>query len=132
MTPDNVEPTTPAEDKLLILAQKVVEPLVKANRRRKWWLIAQGAAIVALVVVIIFGVFNTQRLDNLVGQVQQNAAVAKAYALTEEQHACKALELLTATPVPEPANPTANPSRETDFKFYEALVYWQNADACKK
>jgi uncharacterized membrane protein YbjE (DUF340 family) len=123
----------PAEDKLLVLAQKVVEPLVKANQRRKWWLIAQSVAIVALVVVIVIGAFNTQRLNNLVGQVQRNATTAKTFATAEEQHACNALELLTATPIPNPgATAAKNPSREATYKFYEALIYWETADSCKK
>lgn len=45
-------------------------------------------------------------------------------------HACQALDILTQHPVPQPSNPKANPSREVDWQFYQALVYWHNADGC--
>lgn len=48
----------------------------------------------------------------------------------QELHACEALQLLTRTPVPYPADPAANPSRVTTYNFYEALLYWRNADGC--
>ena len=48
----------------------------------------------------------------------------------QENHACQALELLTKTPVPYPADPAANPSRVTTYNFYHALLYWRDADGC--
>jgi len=48
----------------------------------------------------------------------------------QESHACQALTLLTAKPVPKPADPAANPSRETTYDFYRDLVYWRDADGC--
>ena len=56
--------------------------------------------------------------------------VAILYTNSQVQHECNALELLTATPVPKPSNPAANPSRETTYKFYVALLYWEKSDGC--
>lgn len=47
-----------------------------------------------------------------------------------EKHACQALDILIAIPAPKPSNPKTNPSREQNFMFHNALVYWHDADGC--
>jgi cyanate lyase len=92
--------------------------------------------IIALVIVAVISLSTVGYLlyrnithpeANALQQAQQNE---QKYVQLQLQHECTALELLTATPVPKPADPAANPSRETTYKFYEALVYWENSDHC--
>lgn len=52
------------------------------------------------------------------------------YVESYARHSCQALEILTATPVPRPADPAADPSREQTWRFYQGLVYWEHADGC--
>ena len=52
------------------------------------------------------------------------------YTRSQIQHECQALRDLTATPVPYPANPAANPSRVANYNFYIALLSWERADGC--
>jgi hypothetical protein len=40
-----------------------------------------------------------------------------------DQVLCGIIDLVTATPVPYPADPAKNPSRVTSYEFYEAFVY---------
>ena len=54
----------------------------------------------------------------------------KKYADAKVQNECQALELITQHPIPKPANPAANPSREAAYQFYLAIVYWENRDGC--
>ena len=46
-------------------------------------------------------------------------------------HSCAALNILVSHPVKAPADPAANPSRETTYQFYQALRYWDYADGCQ-
>lgn len=63
-------------------------------------------------------------------------AVAGSYALSltaieNSQHQwCDTLTLLTARPVPKPADPKANPSREQNYQFYETLVHLRDRFGC--
>lgn len=91
--------------------------------------------VLAAVVGYLFYRSLTHPLSN---QLQSQIAVQQTatknlelYVQQYAQHGCQALELLTATPVPKPADPAANPSRETTYEFYEALLYWEHADGCK-
>jgi hypothetical protein len=43
---------------------------------------------------------------------------------------CAALVLLTANPVPRPANPNANPSRERSYMFYVTLKTLERQFRC--
>jgi hypothetical protein len=92
--------------------------------------------IAALVVLSIISLSTvgylmfrqiTHPTTNAIQRAQRNE---QAYVQLQLKHECTALELLTATPVPYPANPKANPSRVTTYNFYEALLYWERADGC--
>jgi hypothetical protein len=56
--------------------------------------------------------------------------VAVWYVNQYEKHACQALEILTSIPAPKPADPAANPSRELNYRFHNALTYWQRENGC--
>jgi hypothetical protein len=47
-----------------------------------------------------------------------------------QQNWCASLALLTANPVPRPADPKANPSREQSWEFYQSLVQLQHRFGC--
>lgn len=52
------------------------------------------------------------------------------YVASYAQHACTALNVLTATPLKPPANPAANPSREQAYRLYLGLKLWALEDRC--
>lgn len=49
-----------------------------------------------------------------------------------ESRWCATLELLTASPVPSPAHPAANPSRAGEYNFYTDLVTLRNQYGCPR
>lgn len=61
------------------------------------------------------------------------AGVLGGYFLTSYQvtqsakHACTSLSILTAHPVPNPSDPAANPSRETNYKLYLGFLNWKES-----
>jgi hypothetical protein len=76
----------------------------------------------ALIFVIVAGEVGNYfiaawRADSVVQRSVQ-AAVDQS-----DQVLCPLIDLVTATPVTNPANPAKNPSRVTSYKFYEAFVY---------
>ena len=76
---------------------------------------------------------RTERAHRTLTRSQAQAAQIKAleaYVQQYAQHGCAALGLLTAKPVPKPSDPAANPSRETTYEFYEAILFWERADGC--
>jgi hypothetical protein len=76
----------------------------------KWWIsLACALLVMCMVVPIGVGVWFT---------------------ITTEQHACQALDLIVAHPVPKPADPLANPSREANYQFYQAILLWHNQNGC--
>lgn len=44
------------------------------------------------------------------------------YVSTDDRKWCAAMTLLTAKPVPKPADPKANPSRQQNWLFYETFL----------
>ena len=74
----------------------------------------RAVVIGALIFVVIGGglaadyEIATWRAEQAVGQSQQEL--------------CHIVDLVTANPVPYPANPKANPSRLQSYMFYEAFV----------
>lgn len=64
------------------------------------------------------------------------AAIIGAYALglhaidTSQHHWCTTLALLTEKPVPQPADPAANPSREDAYLFYVHLKELERDFGC--
>lgn len=73
---------------------------------------------------------SNQLKSQLAAQQAQTKAL-ETYVQQYAQHGCSALELLSAKPVPAPADPKANPSREVTYEFYQAILYWEHADGCK-
>jgi hypothetical protein len=54
-----------------------------------------------------------------------------AYEVRQSHHAwCSTLRLLTATPVPSPADPRENPSRVHEYAFYLNLVDLERRFGC--
>lgn len=54
------------------------------------------------------------------------------HAVSSSQHNwCAALDVLTAKPVPEPADPAANPSRVATYQFYESLKRLETQFGCR-
>lgn len=47
-----------------------------------------------------------------------------------DQRWCDTLSLLTSTPVPRPADPAANPSRQQTYLFYTDLATLRNQFGC--
>lgn len=86
----------------------------------------------ALVISLAAGGFTLYRTltHPYTNQLQRQVTSQKMYTDQQVQHECKALALLTHTPVPKPTDPSANPSRETTYEFYVALVYWEHQDHC--
>lgn len=46
------------------------------------------------------------------------------------QQWCAALNLLTREPIPKPADPKANPSREQNYEFYVTLLILKHNKGC--
>jgi hypothetical protein len=88
---------------------------------RKWIAVFCGSFLVATGVPVAYA---TWRVNDTARQAQQTT---QEYA----RHACRALELLTAKPYPEPADPEAEPAREQTYEFYLGLLYWEREDGCK-
>lgn len=54
-----------------------------------------------------------------------------AHAVSTDDHKwCAAMTLLTSKPVPKPANPKANPSREQNYQGYETFVQLKHRLGC--
>ena len=54
-----------------------------------------------------------------------------AYAVSSDDHKwCAAMTLLTAHPVPKPADPKANPSRAQTYQFYVTFVQLKRNLGC--
>ena len=93
-----------------------VEQVIKQNAFPKW---AGRAVSAALALVLALSVAVGVGYVNL-----------KKYADDKVKNECQALELITSHPVPKPAHPAANPSREAAYQFYLAILYWENRDGC--
>lgn len=127
---------TGRESKLAQAAEEQVERLIKAKSTPKWW--GRAFVVMGLVLAIVVGYLGwksvTHPLSNqLKAQLSATQGQTRALELYTRQyaeHGCQALELLTSVPVPKPADPKANPSRETTYEFYQALLYWEHTDGC--
>lgn len=114
----------PAESALVPIAMDMVEKLTKSRRRQKWvnaGLAVGLAVLVGVVLTLIFWVIPA---------INAGQASNSAYVNAVVQHECRALELLTKTPVSYPADPAKNPSRVDAYNFYEAILYWEHSDNC--
>lgn len=127
------------ESHLAASAEELVATLVKAKAMPKWMGYSQGVVIfvlAAVIAVLVFWIIPSVRNDaahtsQQTSTVAQQTQALENYVRQYAQHGCQALELITATPVSKPADPSANPSREINYKFYEALLYWEHKDGCK-
>jgi hypothetical protein len=128
------EPGLAIDDTIKVIVSAALKKAFRWQRR----------VIAILVGVIIVLAVNsgyllqksiTHPLSNqLKTQISEQAAQTKAleqYVQQYAQHGCQALELLSSKPVPAPADPAKNPSREVTYEFYEAILYWEHADGCK-
>lgn len=101
-------------------------------------------SIVCLILLIVAGLsvnyFMTSVLINRVHRQEQiqiarskadeQAAIKAAVAYSNRQW-CDTLNLLTSRPVPRPADPAANPSREGQYLFYINLVQLGKHFGCR-
>lgn len=125
------------ESKVNATADAAVALLINAAAWSKRMIAALVTVCVVLAGVVGYLVyrdvthpFSKQLAAQLVQQRDATAALEQ-YVKTYAQHSCNALELLTATPVPNPGPSAAdNPSREFDYKFYEAVLSWEQQDGC--
>jgi len=54
-----------------------------------------------------------------------------SHAIQQNNHNwCDALGLLTKRPVPRPADPATNPSREGQYEFYLTLIVLKHRQGC--
>ena len=96
-----------------------------AGRRiRAYWLNGRKRSVFYIVaVVVLLGggnlLWTGNRVDAAAGTVRaaEQAAIAQAVAKSNHQW-CAALDLLTAHPVPRPADPAANPSRVEAYEWF--------------
>jgi len=96
--------------------------LVATVRRLTGWVRLTGwarANRAAIVLVLLVAVLTGASL------------VQNARAVTSDDHKwCAAMMLLTEHPVPKPADPKANPSREQTYRFYETFVTLKRSLGC--
>lgn len=59
-----------------------------------------------------------------------NLLFTARYVASDDHKWCAAMTLLTAHPVPRPAHPAANPSREQTWQFYETFVHLRHSLGC--
>lgn len=78
---------------------------------------SQGVRVVIAVSVIMAVVAAGLIADYAVATWRADEAVRNS-----QQVLCGIVDLVTASPVPQPADPRANPSRETSYRFYQAFV----------
>jgi hypothetical protein len=68
--------------------------------------------------------------------IMLTGAVAGSFALSEwtvarsQRQWCETLTLITSVPVPAPADPAANPSREGQYRLYEDFLQVQRRFGC--
>jgi hypothetical protein len=134
----------PGEIRLIPMAQALVQQLVDGAAWSQNAVASLNKAVhtlrkVIIALVILFavngGVVGYLVYENIThteaSQLQAQVQGLEAYVQQYAKHGCSALGLLAAKPVPKPADPAANPSRETTYEFYEAVLYWERADRCK-
>jgi hypothetical protein len=115
------------ENKTTAAATALVAYLRRTVAVQKRWIAALVVTIIAVVCIVGYLFYRNDTEAHALQAAQQSE---QRYVQLQLQHECQALELLTATPVPQPTDPATNPSRETTYKFYMALVYWEKADGC--
>ena len=80
-----------------------------------WARANSSAVILVLIVAVLTGA----------------SLVQNARTITNDDHKwCSAMTLLTERPVPKPADPAANPSREQTYRFYMTFVELKHSLGC--
>jgi hypothetical protein len=82
-------------------------------------------ALAALLAVVIALVVALPATGTVVAIWQARQSVS-----TSDRRWCSTLALLTARPVPRPADPKANPSREDAWRFYVNLRTLEHHFGC--
>ena len=60
-----------------------------------------------------------------------SAVMVSLNAISDSNHKwCQIVDTITATPIPKPANPDANPSRERSWEFYIQFVELKRSLGC--
>lgn len=122
-----------------------VEGMIRTHSFPKWagrLLVGICGVVVVVLILIGIGYFSQNgitsqlhsqslQLRHEATQLRNETQALKAYTDQKVQNECQALELLTRTRVPKPANPQANPSREATYRFYVAIKFWETKDGCK-
>jgi hypothetical protein len=103
-----------------------------------------AVAVALLVLVIVLGITVDYFISTMIihrADAQQKAEIAQAKADEDaairaavaysDQRWCGALTLLTEKPVPKPADPAANPSREGEYLFYVDLLSVKKGFRCQ-
>src|SRR6185437_8577040 len=85
------------------------------SRLTAWARANSSAVILVLIVAVLTG-----------ASLVQNARTIRA----DDQKWCAAMTLLTERPVPKPADPAANPSREQTYRFYMTFVELKHSLGC--
>jgi hypothetical protein len=107
--------------------QQTVDEITGYSRRTRkliWGLVISIALDIALTVVLGFTAFQAH-------DATHNTQVTVDQALTANNARwCSTMKLLTATPVPYPANAAANPSRVATYQLYEDFVALKKEFGC--
>jgi len=85
----------------------------------------RGVAVTAAALLLILVVFGGLVADFFIAQWRAGSAVRDS-----EQAICLVVRLVTAHPVPKPANPRADPSRESSYEFYHAFTQVSQRFGC--
>lgn len=80
------------------------------------------------VVLFIIGVVAVVAL--VIGGVSFAVLSNQHQVASSQQQWCDTLDLLTRTPVPKPADPKANPSREATYELYRDFVKLKDKFNC--
>lgn len=83
---------------------------------------------IAAVIITVVGV--TTAAVFFFSSSQHQASIVQHQVSAASQQWCTALDLLTKTPVPKPAAPGANPSRENGYELYVAFMKLRGQFGC--
>jgi hypothetical protein len=88
-------------------------------------LAVMGACILVLIAAVIW-------LSVVVlGNTAQNARQIAVNQAASDHRWCATIDLLTETPVPKPADPAANPSREANYQLYLNFLVLKDQFGCR-
>jgi hypothetical protein len=82
------------------------------------WSVTAWAVLLGVIILVMFAANTGISVLVAHNQEQQYQTLVQ----NSDDQWCHLLDTLTASPVPKPADPTANPSREETYVFYTELV----------